>query len=63
MELEVEKRIDYDSDEEILNLELEDYDPTLELSGYKLPTLDLLEKHEEGNSSVTNEELISNKNK
>ena len=63
LELEVEKRIDYDSDEEILNLELEDYDPTLELSGYKLPTLDLLEKHEEGNSSVTNEELISNKNK
>ncbi len=50
-------------DKEILNLELEDYDPTLELSDYKLPSLDLLEKHDEGNTSVTNEELISNKNK
>ena len=54
---------DDQGEEEILNLELEDYDPTLELSGYKLPSLDLLEKHDEGNSSVTNEELISNKNK
>ncbi len=45
------------------NLPLEDYDPTLELSNFQLPTLDLLEKHETGNSSVTNEELISNKNK
>ncbi|MGD2033923.1 MAG: DNA translocase FtsK 4TM domain-containing protein [Bacteroidales bacterium] len=45
------------------HLPLEDYDPTLELSGYKFPTLDLLEKHETGNSTVTNEELISNKNK
>lgn len=50
-------------DKEILNLELEDYDPTLELSDYQLPSLDLLEKHDEGNTSVTNEELISNKNK
>jgi len=61
---EVERLTEEDQgDEDILNLELEDYDPTLELSDYKLPTLDLLEKHDEGNSSVTNEELISNKNK
>lgn len=46
-----------------LNLDQEDYDPTLELSSFRLPSLDLLEKHDEGNSSVTNEELISNKNK
>ncbi len=45
------------------NLPLEDYDPTLELSKFELPTLELLEKHETGNSTVTNEELISNKNK
>jgi S-DNA-T family DNA segregation ATPase FtsK/SpoIIIE len=45
------------------NLPLDDYDPTLELSNFQLPTLDLLEKHETGNSTVTNEELISNKNK
>jgi S-DNA-T family DNA segregation ATPase FtsK/SpoIIIE len=42
---------------------LEDYDPTLDLSNYVLPQLDLLEKHDSGNSAVTNEELISNKNK
>ena len=61
---EVERATEEDQgDEEILKLDLEDYDPTLELSDYQLPSLDLLEKHDEGNSSVTNEELISNKNK
>ena len=43
--------------------EMEDYDPTLDLSDYKFPTLDLLEDHKSGNAEVTNEELISNKNK
>ncbi len=43
--------------------ELEDYDPTLDLSDYKFPTIDLLEDHKFGNAEVTNEELISNKNK
>jgi S-DNA-T family DNA segregation ATPase FtsK/SpoIIIE len=42
---------------------LEDYDPTLDLSHYKMPSIDLLEKHDAENSTVTNEELISNKNK
>ncbi|MBN2486333.1 MAG: DNA translocase FtsK [Bacteroidales bacterium] len=45
------------------NFPLEDYDPTLDLSGFQLPPVDLLEKHDSQNSSVTNEELISNKNK
>lgn len=45
------------------NLMLEDFDPTLELSSFKLPPIDLLEKHDSSNSSVSNEELISNKNK
>jgi len=45
------------------SLPLEDYDPTLELSRFKLPPIDLLEKHENGQSSVTQEELINNKNK
>ena len=40
-----------------------DYDPTLELSGYRLPPLDLLADHQFGNAEVSNEELISNKNK
>lgn len=42
---------------------MEDYDPTKELSGYKLPPLDLLENHASNTSSVSDEELISNKNK
>ncbi len=44
------------------NLDLEDFDPTLELSSFQLPPIELLEKHDTS-SSVTNEELVSNKNK
>jgi S-DNA-T family DNA segregation ATPase FtsK/SpoIIIE len=39
------------------------YDPTLDLSRYKLPPIDLLDDHKSQNSEVTNDELISNKNK
>ena len=42
---------------------MEDYDPTLDLPGYKYPTPDLLDDHVSGNAEVSNEELISNKNK
>jgi S-DNA-T family DNA segregation ATPase FtsK/SpoIIIE len=41
----------------------EDYDPTLDLSGYKYPPLSILKEYESGNPTVSNEELISNKNK
>jgi S-DNA-T family DNA segregation ATPase FtsK/SpoIIIE len=40
-----------------------DYDPTLELSGYQFPGFDLLIDHSIGHPKVTDEELISNKNK
>ncbi|MFA6126108.1 MAG: DNA translocase FtsK 4TM domain-containing protein [Bacteroidales bacterium] len=40
-----------------------DYDPTLELSGYQFPGFDLLRDHSIGHPKVTDEELISNKNK
>lgn len=43
--------------------EQEDYDPTLELSRYKFPPLDLLEERSTGNPQVSDEELIANKNK
>jgi DNA segregation ATPase FtsK/SpoIIIE, S-DNA-T family len=43
--------------------DMADYDPTLDLSSYKYPTLDLLDDHASGNAEVSNEELISNKNK
>ncbi|NBC83158.1 MAG: DNA translocase FtsK [Bacteroidetes bacterium] len=45
------------------NLPQEDYDPTLELSNYQYPSIDLLENHKSDDSTVTNEELVSNKNK
>jgi DNA segregation ATPase FtsK/SpoIIIE, S-DNA-T family len=40
-----------------------DYDPTLDLSHYRLPPVELLEDHKSSSSEVSNEELISNKNK
>ncbi|WP_346858482.1 DNA translocase FtsK 4TM domain-containing protein [uncultured Draconibacterium sp.] len=43
--------------------QLEDYDPTLDLSNFKFPTLDLLEDHKFGNAEVKNDELVANKNK
>jgi S-DNA-T family DNA segregation ATPase FtsK/SpoIIIE len=43
--------------------ELEDYDPTLDLPHFQMPPLEMLAKHDSDNPNVTNEELISNKNK
>ena len=42
---------------------MEDYDPKLDLSSYKYPTPDLLADHASGNAEVSNDELITNKNK
>nr|WP_239302504.1 DNA translocase FtsK [Candidatus Cardinium hertigii] len=43
-------------------LRSENYDPTLDLSTYRYPTLDLLEQYEQSRLSVTEEELTNNKN-
>lgn len=43
--------------------ELDDFDPTLELSSYKFPTVDLLEKYSTGGIQINKEELEANKNK
>lgn len=42
---------------------LDDFDPTLDLSRYNFPTIELLEEHHSNNSAVSKEELQSNKNK
>ncbi|MBK6265016.1 DNA translocase FtsK 4TM domain-containing protein [Marivirga sp. S37H4] len=42
---------------------VENYDPTLDLSSYKYPTLELLEHHDSGRVKVTQEELEQNKDK
>ncbi len=42
---------------------LGEYDPTLDLSRYEMPPLELLADHKSENSMVSNDELINNKNK
>ncbi|MDR2911197.1 MAG: DNA translocase FtsK [Bacteroidales bacterium] len=57
-----EKPYDDETDDELPSA-MEEYDPTLDLSGFKFPIMELLEDHNSGNAEVSNEELISNKNK
>jgi DNA segregation ATPase FtsK/SpoIIIE, S-DNA-T family len=49
--------------EEELAGEVENYDPTLDLSSYQYPTLDLLDEHDTGKVKVSIEELDQNKNR
>ncbi len=55
------------SDTDVLAEQLVDehgaYDPTLDLSGYKFPPIDLLNEYETGKVQVTQEELTQNKDK
>ncbi len=62
LEMTVEKHEDETADE-ITPDTLEDYDPTLDLSNYQFPPIDLLEDHVSGNAEVSNDELLANKNK
>ncbi|MGC9332173.1 MAG: DNA translocase FtsK 4TM domain-containing protein [Bacteroidales bacterium] len=39
-----------------------DFDPTLDLSNYKMPPVELLEDHKSGNSKVTDKDLEANSN-
>lgn len=43
--------------------EFGEYDPTLDLSSYKLPTLNLLEEYGKGQRNIDKEELENNKNR
>ncbi|PID89624.1 MAG: cell division protein FtsK [Bacteroidia bacterium] len=61
MAMIVEKNKDIQLNEAIGKIE--DYDPKLDLSRYVLPPIDLLENHKSGDIEVSNEELLSNKNK
>ncbi len=56
-----EEKIEPPKVQETINLG--DYDPTLDLSNYKYPPIELLEDHKSDNSEVSNDELINNKNK
>jgi S-DNA-T family DNA segregation ATPase FtsK/SpoIIIE len=65
IELTIEQKSDNDdlSNGELKTRILEDYDPTLDLSTYKFPPINLLDDHQTENSVVSKEELISNKNR
>lgn len=59
-----EETVSNDSGEKsILDIPMEEFDPKKELSTFKMPPLELLEDHKSGDFSVSNEELINNKNK
>ncbi len=58
----IERNEERELDEEMID-EQELYDPTLELSRYQKPLLELLEDYKNTESPVTNEVLIENKNK
>jgi S-DNA-T family DNA segregation ATPase FtsK/SpoIIIE len=68
VELEVEdmditNTMDNNDEVEFISTELQDYDPTLDLSHYTLPPIDLLENHQTSNNEVSSLELADNKNK
>jgi S-DNA-T family DNA segregation ATPase FtsK/SpoIIIE len=58
-----EMEVEESSFDEKLGKRVENYDPTLDLSSYKYPTLDLLADHDSGKVKVTQEELEANKDK
>jgi len=58
-----EMEVEESSFDEALGKKVENYDPTLDLSSYKYPTLDLLADHDSGKVKVTQEELEANKDK
>lgn len=62
-EMIIEKIEEEEGDDFMPGEDREAYDPTLELSRYQFPAIDLLDDHPSENAEVTNEELISNKNK
>lgn len=61
--MRVEQNADILADDISDEPELRNYDPKLDLSNYKIPSLDLLEDHRAENSEVTEEELRNNKDK
>ena len=63
MELKIEKAATEEMAHNLENMPAGDYDATLDLSSYKMPTFDLLDDHQTGNSQVTEEELIYYKNR
>jgi S-DNA-T family DNA segregation ATPase FtsK/SpoIIIE len=63
VEIPVQEDLLSDEETNLLRKEYGDYDPTLDLSGYVLPPIDLLKDWGGGQVNVNKDELESNKNK
>ncbi|MCF8336282.1 MAG: DNA translocase FtsK [Bacteroidales bacterium] len=65
IQLTIEKSEEEREEGDLRNQEIQDYDPTLELSDFQLPPIELLEEYgdEEGEQEINKEEIIRNKNK
>ncbi|WP_430812699.1 MULTISPECIES: DNA translocase FtsK 4TM domain-containing protein [unclassified Carboxylicivirga] len=63
LNLTIEKHEEEELLDTLENEPLGDYDPTMDLSSYKLPTIDLLDDHSADNSEVSMDELETNKNR
>jgi S-DNA-T family DNA segregation ATPase FtsK/SpoIIIE len=63
IEMTVEKKLNGEMVDSSTKMKLEDYDPKLDLSNYRLPSIELLEEHKSADTEVSEEELISNKNR
>ncbi|MCT4673338.1 MAG: DNA translocase FtsK 4TM domain-containing protein [Prolixibacteraceae bacterium] len=63
LNLEVAEMVHEEQVNELDHKPLENYDPTLDLSSYKFPGLDLLRKFDSQSNVVTTEELQENKNR
>ncbi|QZT36987.1 DNA translocase FtsK 4TM domain-containing protein [Halosquirtibacter xylanolyticus] len=61
LSLEVTETIHEEQVGELDHTTMDDYDPTLDLSSYRFPGLDLLRKFDSQSSIVTNDELQENK--
>jgi S-DNA-T family DNA segregation ATPase FtsK/SpoIIIE len=65
-DIEIEVIQNEEEKKDIIDTKIEEegpYDPTRDLENYRLPSLDLLNDYEQKNTSVTEEELIANKDK
>lgn len=63
VEFQIEEVAKEDEVEKPVEGDLKNYDPTLDLSFYKHPTIDLLEQHGSSEVKVDREELETNKNR
>jgi DNA segregation ATPase FtsK/SpoIIIE, S-DNA-T family len=64
IELTIEEKVNNDENPGNITYELKDYDPTLDLSQYKLPTIDLLDDYSKNSDGQINkDEIIANKDR